>query len=435
MWRVAPFVLLLALPLVGAWTWPVTGPVVQGFSFDTAHPFAGGQHRGIDIGSTEGASVLAPASGVVSFAGTVPTSGKSVTIETSDGLALTLTHLGTIAVARNATVAEGSVVGTVGPSGTPELEGPYVHFGVRTAAEAQGYLDPLAFLPPPFAPPLAPPAPAPVPAPVPVPVPAPVPVPVPAPVEPPAPEPAAPPVAAPPASPVTVPVPAPVPVPLPVPVAAPIPMPAPVPEPAPVAAPAPVPVAAPVPAPVAEPVSATGPVAGSVETPTAEAVPVPAPVPGQPPVQSEAPAAPAAVVTADPLSPRGSLRGPSAVLPHASIVAVLVHRAGGGARTFAPVDLAAAPARRHANGRSVDAQRSRPSSQRGLRPTPVAGGGSAEGGGGGVALSVLVAVLAAIGGAVVLRGRRRRPPRAETPAQLHVVHPTPASTDRERLAA
>jgi hypothetical protein len=214
-----------------------------------------------------------------------------------------------------------------------------------------------------------------------------------------------------------------------------MPAPAPVPEPAPVAAPAPVPVAAPVPAPVAEPVSATGPVAGSVETPTAEAVPVPAPIPGQPPVQSEAPAAPAAVVTADPLSLRGSLRPPSAVLPHAVIGAVLVERAGAAARTFAPVDLAAAPARRPANGRSVDTRRSRPSSQRGLRPTPVASGGSADGGGGVVTWSVLVAVLAAIGGAVVLRGRRRRPPRTETPAQLHVVHPTPASTDRERLAA
>src|SRR5204863_470480 len=108
--------LLLVLPFGAAWTWPVTGPVLQGFSFDAAHPYAAGQHRGIAIGSSTGAPVVAPASGVVSFAGTVPTSGKSLTIETPDGLAVTLTHLGTIDVARNATVAEGAVVGTVGPT-------------------------------------------------------------------------------------------------------------------------------------------------------------------------------------------------------------------------------------------------------------------------------------------------------------------------------
>src|SRR5919108_5382640 len=113
MWRLAPLVLLV-LPLGVAWTWPVSGPVLQGFSFDSAHPYAAGQHRGIDIGSSAGAPVLAPVAGAVSFAGTVPTSGKSVTIETSDGLSVTLTHLGTIDVARGASVAEGAVVGTVG---------------------------------------------------------------------------------------------------------------------------------------------------------------------------------------------------------------------------------------------------------------------------------------------------------------------------------
>ena len=39
-----------------------------------------------------------------------PTSGRSLTIETAAGLAVTLTHLGTIAVAKGATVAEGDVV-------------------------------------------------------------------------------------------------------------------------------------------------------------------------------------------------------------------------------------------------------------------------------------------------------------------------------------
>src|SRR2546428_8827313 len=84
-------------PVAGAWTWPANGPVLQQFVFDPARPYAAGQHRGIDIGAPPGAPVVAPAAGTVTFAGTVPTSGKSVTIATSDGYVVTLTHLGPIA--------------------------------------------------------------------------------------------------------------------------------------------------------------------------------------------------------------------------------------------------------------------------------------------------------------------------------------------------
>src|ERR1051325_5184517 len=96
--RLAPILLLLLAPLAGAWTWPVSGPVLQSFSFDRTQPYAGGQHRGVDIGAPTGTTVLAPVGGVVTFAGTVPTSGKAITIETPGGLAVTLTHLGSLGV-------------------------------------------------------------------------------------------------------------------------------------------------------------------------------------------------------------------------------------------------------------------------------------------------------------------------------------------------
>src|SRR5581483_11471771 len=155
-------VLLFLLPASSAyaWTWPAQGPVLLGFVFDPSHPYAGGQHRGIDIGAATGTPVLAPASGTVTFAGTVPTSGKSLTIATADGYSVTLTHLGSVAVAKGAGVAEGAEVGTVGPSGTPELDVPYVYMGVRVTAQEQGYLDPLSFLPalpPPVVPSTSPP--------------------------------------------------------------------------------------------------------------------------------------------------------------------------------------------------------------------------------------------------------------------------------------
>jgi len=146
---VLPVLVFLAwAPAAHAWTWPVQGPVLQPFVYDEAHPYASGQHRGIDIGAdTTGESVVAPAAGTVEFAGTVPTSGKSVTIETPDGYSVTLTHLGSILVSKGAPVAEGETVGTIGPSGTAEVDGPYVHLGIRVAADPNGYIDPLSLLP------------------------------------------------------------------------------------------------------------------------------------------------------------------------------------------------------------------------------------------------------------------------------------------------
>jgi Peptidase family M23 len=141
-------VFLLWTPAAYAWSWPVQGPVLQPFSYDEAHPYAAGQHRGIDIGAdATGETVVAPAAGTVSYAGTVPTNGKSITIETADGHSVTLTHLGSILVAKGATVAERDAIGTVGPSGTPEVEGPYVHLGIRMTADPNGYVDPLTLLP------------------------------------------------------------------------------------------------------------------------------------------------------------------------------------------------------------------------------------------------------------------------------------------------
>ena len=144
------FVFTIALavaPTASAWTWPADGPVLQPFSFDRTQPYAAGQHRGLDIGASSGASVRAPAAGAVTFAGSVPTSGKSVTIETADGYDVTLTHLGSITVQKGATVAEGDGVGTIGPSGDPEVSEPYVHLGIRIDSDDQGYLDPAGFLP------------------------------------------------------------------------------------------------------------------------------------------------------------------------------------------------------------------------------------------------------------------------------------------------
>jgi Peptidase family M23 len=156
--RLAALSALLVLvvpPAASAWTWPVDGPVLRPFSFGS-DPYAAGQHRGIDIGAPSGTPVRAAAGGVVSFAGTVPNGGKTVTIQTSTGYAVTLVHLGSIRVLRGTTVEEGATVGTVGPSGVPDIPQPYVYLGIRVASDDQGYVDPLLFLPPRAEPPASP---------------------------------------------------------------------------------------------------------------------------------------------------------------------------------------------------------------------------------------------------------------------------------------
>ena len=152
-----------------AWAWPVDGPVLRPFVLGD-DPYAGGQHRGIDIAAPAGTSVRAPAAGSVSFAGTVPTGGRTITIRTGDGYAVTLLHLGSYSVVRGAVVGEGDVVGTVGPSGDAAEPQPYLYLGVRVADDPDGYVDPLGLLPRP-APPddAAQPDPAPDPAPAPAP--------------------------------------------------------------------------------------------------------------------------------------------------------------------------------------------------------------------------------------------------------------------------
>ena len=128
--------------LVAALHWPFCGGCldVAGRRVGSAtlllgpDAYAAGQHRGIDVQGRDGEPVLAPAAGVVSFAGTVPTHGRTVTIQTADGHAVSLTHLGSVAVAKGDAVAEGAPVGVAGTSGEPEWPSAYVHLGIRVGA-------------------------------------------------------------------------------------------------------------------------------------------------------------------------------------------------------------------------------------------------------------------------------------------------------------
>lgn len=169
----------------GTWTWPVVGEIVTTYE-NGDDPYAGGQHRGIDIAAPAGEPVLASTAGTVTFAGTVGSAGLTVGIRTDDGrFDTSYLHLESAGVEEGDQVEPGDEIGAVGTSGSGSVEEPHLHFGVRLAGEDHAYRDPLDFLgapgapvaeppPAPMVPPLAP-RPAPLPAPAPVAAPRPLP--------------------------------------------------------------------------------------------------------------------------------------------------------------------------------------------------------------------------------------------------------------------
>ena len=175
-------VALLALPPPAAaeddWVWPAEGAVLTPYSNDNSQPYAGGMHRGIDIGAGVGARVVAARAGTVTHAGAVGSAGLTVSVRTADGRHLTsYLHLSAIDVREGEPVAAGARIGAVGTTGRRSVEEPHLHFGVRLTQPAGHYVDPLSLLPP-GATQVAPPPPVPTTAPARA-APAPVPVAVP----------------------------------------------------------------------------------------------------------------------------------------------------------------------------------------------------------------------------------------------------------------
>src|SRR5438874_2843432 len=164
--------LLLFAPPASAgsdWRWPVRGPVITPYR-NGADPYAGGQHRGIDIGASAGTPVIAASAGTVTYAGLAGSSGLTVAVRTGDGRFDTAyLHLSSIKLEKGDRVAPGDGIGAVGTTGRRSAVEPHLHFGVRDAGSRFAYHDPLDFLP--VAPP-SPPSPAPRSLPVPVGVPA-----------------------------------------------------------------------------------------------------------------------------------------------------------------------------------------------------------------------------------------------------------------------
>lgn len=115
----------------GAFIWPcpsstrVTSEYGQRIS-----PTAGASsnHKGIDIGASYGADIVAAADGTVVFSGYSNTGGNYVMIDHGGSLYTVYMHASSLCVEKGATVTRGQVIAKVGSTGIST--GNHLHFGV-----------------------------------------------------------------------------------------------------------------------------------------------------------------------------------------------------------------------------------------------------------------------------------------------------------------
>jgi murein DD-endopeptidase MepM/ murein hydrolase activator NlpD len=110
--------------------WPVEGQVTGSFG-ERIDPFngEGAFHSGVDIGSSYGQQVIAPADGVVTFADFQGGYGKAVMLDHGHGISTRYGHLSGYSVTPGQHIHRGDVIGYVGLSG--RSTGPHLHYEVR----------------------------------------------------------------------------------------------------------------------------------------------------------------------------------------------------------------------------------------------------------------------------------------------------------------
>jgi septal ring factor EnvC (AmiA/AmiB activator) len=116
--------------LRGRLCYPAPGPVLTGFGRQI-HPKFNTviMQNGIEIGAAGGAAVRAVAPGVARFADWFRGYGNLVIIDHGQGYYTVYAHLAEIRAQAGASVAKGSVIGTVGDTGS--LAGPSLYFEIR----------------------------------------------------------------------------------------------------------------------------------------------------------------------------------------------------------------------------------------------------------------------------------------------------------------
>ncbi len=110
--------------------WPVIGRVTSSFG-EREDPFngEGAFHAGIDIATSYGSAVRAPADGLIAMAGPASGYGREMVVDHGQGITTIYGHLSGFAVTAGQQVKRGQVIGYVGSAG--RSTGPHLHYEVR----------------------------------------------------------------------------------------------------------------------------------------------------------------------------------------------------------------------------------------------------------------------------------------------------------------
>jgi murein DD-endopeptidase MepM/ murein hydrolase activator NlpD len=110
--------------------WPVEGHITGSFG-ERIDPFngEGAFHSGVDISSSFGTPVIAPADGTVVFADFLGGYGRAIVIDHGHGVTTRFGHLANFAVIAGQQIQRGDTIGYVGLSG--RSTGPHLHYEVR----------------------------------------------------------------------------------------------------------------------------------------------------------------------------------------------------------------------------------------------------------------------------------------------------------------
>ena len=120
--------------------WPAQGTFTSGYGWRW-----GRMHKGIDIANNVGTTIVAAASGRVTFAGWHDGGyGYMVEISHNDGSMSRYGHNSNLLVRQGQLVEQGQVISQMGSTG--RSTGPHLHFEIHPAGE--GAMNPLLYLPP-----------------------------------------------------------------------------------------------------------------------------------------------------------------------------------------------------------------------------------------------------------------------------------------------
>lgn len=111
-------------------TWPVNGYLTESFGY-RSDPITGRRefHEGVDISAPHGKKVVAPADGVIVYAGPHLGYGNTVVIDHKFGYTTLYGHLSRVSVRIGEKVSRGANIGMVGSTG--RSTGSHLHYEVR----------------------------------------------------------------------------------------------------------------------------------------------------------------------------------------------------------------------------------------------------------------------------------------------------------------